>query len=36
MRTLGLLSLTALILSGLPPAPIAPAPAAVQRALKGG
>jgi Ca-activated chloride channel homolog len=31
MRALGMLSLTALILSGLPPAPIAPAPAAVQR-----
>jgi Ca-activated chloride channel family protein len=31
MRVLGLLSMTALILTGLPPAPIAPLPAAVQR-----
>ncbi|HYJ53820.1 MAG TPA: VWA domain-containing protein [Allosphingosinicella sp.] len=31
MRTLGMISLTALILTGLPPAPIAPAPAALQR-----
>ena len=31
MRALGMVSMTALILTGLPPAPIAPAPAAVQR-----
>jgi len=31
MRALGMLSLSALILAGLPPAPIGPAPAAVQR-----
>jgi Ca-activated chloride channel family protein len=30
MRTLGLLAMTALVLTGLPPAPIAPAPAAMQ------
>ena len=31
MRAFGLLSMTALILTGLPPTPIAPAPAAAQR-----
>jgi Ca-activated chloride channel family protein len=31
MRTIGMLSLSALILSGLPPAPLTPAPAALQR-----
>jgi hypothetical protein len=34
MRFVGMLSMTALILTGLPPAPIGPAPAAAQSAAR--
>lgn len=36
MRIFGMLSMTALILTGLPPAPIAPADATIQRGERGG
>ena len=35
MRAIGMLSLAGLILTGLPPAPIAPATGAAQRAERG-